>query len=73
MTQHLKESNMAQKTENKFNLSLLEALCIQNCGWSTEQDKELYEYACTVVKKEVEKLRLNYQMVIIKNKLEEIN
>jgi hypothetical protein len=64
---------MAQQTENKFNLSLLEALCIQDCGWSTEQDKELYEYAYTVVKKEVEKLRLNYQMFIIKNKLEEIN
>ena len=64
---------MEQQTENKFNLSLLEALCVQDCGWSTEQDKELYEYAYSVVKKEVEKLRLNYQMFIIKNKLEEIN
>ena len=64
---------MAQQTENKFNLSLLEALCIQDCGWSTEQDKELYDYAYTVIQKEVKKLRLNYQMFIIKNKLEEIN
>ena len=63
---------MEQQTENKFNLSLLEALCIQDCGWSTEQDKELYEYASTVVKKEVEKLRLNYQMYTIKNKLEKL-
>jgi hypothetical protein len=63
---------MAQQTEHKFNLSLLEALCIQDCGWSTEQDKELYEYAYSVVKKEVEKLRLNYQMYTIKNKLEKL-
>jgi hypothetical protein len=63
---------MAQQTENKFNLSLLEALCVQDCGWSTEQDKELYEYAYSVVKKEVEKLRLNYQMYTIKNKLEKL-
>jgi hypothetical protein len=63
---------MEQQTENKFNLSLLEALCVQDCGWSTEQDKELYEYAYSVVKKEVEKLRLNYQMYTIKNKLEKL-
>ena len=31
--------------ENKFELTLIEALCVMKCGWKTEKEKELFDYA----------------------------
>ena len=46
--------------ENKFELTLIEALCVMKCGWKTEKEKELFYYATEIVQNESEKHNLKY-------------
>jgi len=59
--------------ENKFKLTLIEALCVINCGWKTKEEKELFEYATMIVQNESEKHHLKYQLFITNSKLKELN
>ena len=56
--------------ETEFKLTLIEALCITKCGWKTEQEKELFEYATKIVQNESKKHHLKYQLFIVNSKLE---
>lgn len=58
------------KMEKKFELTLIEALCVINCGWKTEHEKELFEYATKIVQNESEKHHLKYQLFVVNSKLE---
>jgi len=53
-------------------LKLNEALCIINVGWRTEVEKELYDYACRVVRKVSETKHLEYQLHKVNEKLEKL-
>lgn len=59
--------------ENKFELTLVEALCVIHCGWETKEEEELFDYARIIVKNESEKHHLKYQLCNINSKLEELN
>ena len=56
--------------ETGFKLTLIEALCISKCGWKTEQEKELFDYATEIVQNESEKQHLKYQLFVVNSKLE---
>ena len=56
--------------ENKFELSLIEAICVMKCGWKTEEEKELFDYSTKIVQNESEKQHLKYQLFIVNTKLE---
>ena len=53
-------------------LELNEALCIINIGWGTEVEKELYDYACKIVRKVAETKHLEYQLYKVNEKLEKL-
>ncbi len=57
---------------NKQQLSLIDALCIVNTGWRTEQEKELLDNAYLVIKQHSEVLHLKYQRQCIDEKLNKI-
>jgi hypothetical protein len=57
------------KMENKFELTLIEALCVLS-AWSTGQEEELYNYARKIVQKENDKLHLKYQLYVVNSKLD---
>ena len=56
--------------EKKFELTLIEALCVMKCGWITEQEEELFDYAKKIVQNESEKLHLKYQLFVVNSKLD---
>ena len=56
--------------EKKFELTLIEALCIVQRGWETEQEKELFDYAEKIIQHERKKQHLKYQLFILNSKLE---
>ena len=56
--------------EKKFELTLIEALCIMKCGWKTENEKELFDYATKIVQNESKKQHLKYQLFVVNSKLE---
>lgn len=58
--------------ERKFELTLIEALCVMKCGWKTEQEKELFDYATKIVQNESEKHHLKYQLFVVNSKLENL-
>jgi hypothetical protein len=51
-------------------LTLIEALCIIKMAWETKEEKELFDIAYDVVRKESKILHLQYQQMQIENKLE---
>ena len=53
-------------------LLLIDALCIVNTGWRTEQEKELLDNAYLVIKQHSEVLHLEYQRQCIDEKLNKI-
>lgn len=55
-----------------FKLTLIEALCVMKCGWKTEQEKELFNYATKIVQNESEKLHLKHQLFVVNSKLENL-
>ena len=57
---------------SKKQLSLIDALCIVNKGWRTEQEKELLDNAYLVIKQHSEVLHLEYQKQCIDGKLNKI-
>jgi hypothetical protein len=52
-------------------LTLIEALCIINRGWSGKTEEELVLYAQEVVAKEAKRLHLLYQKQLILEELKE--
>lgn len=52
-------------------LTLTEALCIIECGWSTEKEKELFDYAQKLIKHQCVKKHLEYQLETVNQKLKE--
>jgi hypothetical protein len=51
-------------------MTIIEALCVLNTGWKTEQEKKLREIADDIVSKESLKLHLEYQKKMIEKKLQ---
>jgi hypothetical protein len=51
-------------------LELENALCIIKMGWSTKEEKELFDIAYDIVNKKSKILHLEYQKSQIENKLE---
>ena len=51
-------------------LTLIEALCIIKMAWETKEEKELFDIAYDVVRKESKILHLQYQKMQIENKLQ---
>lgn len=58
--------------EKEFKLTLTEAICVVNCGWKTEQEKELVNYAHKLIRQESDRKHLEYQLFIINQKLEKL-
>ena len=50
-----------KETINQKSLTLTEALCITSCSSLTQTEKELYDRANDLIRKEAEKLNLEYQ------------
>jgi hypothetical protein len=50
-------------------LTLEEAICIINIGWTTEEEKELLDIAYNTIRKKSNILHLNYQKTKIEDKL----
>jgi|688.fasta_scaffold443097_2 hypothetical protein len=50
-------------------LTLEEAICIINTGWTTEEEKELLDIAYNTIRKKSNILHLNYQKTKIEDKL----
>ena len=59
--------------EKKFELTLIEALCVFKCGWKTETEKELFDYAAMIIQNESNKLHLKYQLFVVNQKLNDLN
>ena len=64
--------SLYKKLKNKKNmkLELENALCIIKMGWSTKEEKELFDIAYDIVNKKSKILHLEYQKSQIENKLE---
>lgn len=54
-------------------LSIIESLCIVNTGWKTKEEKELFDIAYDVIKKESKILHLQYQKLKLENEIKVIN
>lgn len=54
-------------------LSIIESLCIVNTGWKTKEEKELFDIAYDVIKKESKILHLQYQKLKFENEIKVIN
>lgn len=50
-------------------LTLEEAICIIQTGWKTEKEKELYDFAFSIIRKKSSILYLNYQKKKIEDEL----
>ena len=62
-----------QTKENNFELTLVEAICVINCDCKTKQEKELFDYANALIKKEGEKKHLEYQLFVVNQNLKKFN
>ena len=60
------------KNETK-ELTLVEALCVVRVGWGTQEEKQLLQKADSLISKEAQRLRLEYQKELIEEKLKNIN
>lgn len=54
-------------------ITIEEALCIIQCGWSTNEQRELYEIAYNTVRTISNRKHLQYQKMLIEKKLAEEN
>jgi hypothetical protein len=54
-------------------LTINDALCIIHGGWSGDDEGELFNIACRMIKKESEKLHLKYQLQKVNQKLKELD
>ena len=54
-------------------LTLVEALCLVRVGWGTQEEKQLLQKADSLISKEAQRLRLEYQKELIEEKLKNIN
>ena len=51
---------------------LIEALCIKEQGWGTEEERLLHGKASSLISKEAQRLHLEYQKQLIEEKLQNL-
>jgi hypothetical protein len=52
-------------------LTLLEALCITKTGWVTEEERQLFDKASSIIEQEGKRLKLIYKKELIENELKQ--
>jgi hypothetical protein len=52
-------------------LTLLEALCITKTGWTTEEERQLFDKASSIIEQEGKRLKLIYKKELIENELKQ--
>ena len=57
---------------NNKELTLIEALCIKEQGWGTEEERLLHGKASSLISKEAQRLHLEYQKQLIEEKLQNL-
>ena len=55
--------------DNNKQLTLIEALCIKENGWDSEEEKQLHDKASSLILKESQRLHLEYQIQLKEEKL----
>ena len=61
-----------ENTSNNKELTLIEALCIMEHGWHSEEEKHLYGKSLSLISKEAQRLHLEYQKQLIEEKLQNL-
>lgn len=57
---------------NNKQMTLIEALCIKEQGWGTEEERLLHGKASSLISKEAQRLHLEYQKQLIEEKLQNL-
>jgi hypothetical protein len=57
---------------NNKQMTLIEALCIKEQGWGTEEERLLHGKASSLISKEAQRLHLEYQKRLIEEKLQNL-
>jgi hypothetical protein len=57
---------------NEKQMTLVEALCIKEQGWGTEEERLLHGKASSLISKEAQRLHLEYQKQLIEKKLQNL-
>lgn len=50
-------------------LTLLEALCITKTGWTTEEERQLFDKASSIIEQQGKRLKLIYKKELIENEI----
>ena len=53
-------------------LTLLEALCITKTGWTTEEERQLFDKASSIIEQQGKRLKLIYKKELIENEIKQL-
>jgi len=60
------------KSKTMEGLTLLEALCITKTGWETEEERQLFDKASSIIEQEGKRLKLIYKKELIESEIKQL-